>query len=124
LLLNRERIEFAFEKARANGLDDPIILVLDLQDERAARVARQTGLPWETIERCRRECQRCDVVPAQLISAPRWAVTCVTGPRMPNGSKGDDKASPPGTFRVVTIAAGGNSFADFPMPPDSHVAPE
>ena len=35
LLLNRERIEFAYVKAQANALDDPVILVLDLQDDSA-----------------------------------------------------------------------------------------
>jgi len=124
LTLNRERIEFAYEKARANGLDDPIILVLDLQDDRAARLAQLTGLPWEQIERWREECDRCDVVPTQILAAPRWAVLCVVGPTTPSSPKGIAKPSPAGTFRVVAIASNGNSFADFPAPPKSSLAPE
>lgn len=117
LLLNRERIEFAYAKALDSGLDDPVILVLDLQDDRAAQLAHLTGLPWEQIHQWRRECQRCDVVPTQVLSAPRWAVLCTVGPTTPNSPRGIAKPNPPGTFRVVAIAAAGNSFADFPLPP-------
>ena len=95
LLLNRERIEFAYVKAQANGLDDPIILVLDLQDDGAARLAQLNGLAWEQIERWREECGHCDVVPTQVLAAPRWAVMCVVGPMTPNG-KGNRQALPAG----------------------------
>jgi len=118
LLLNRERIEFAYEKALARGMDDPIILVLDLQDDRGARLAQSIGLPWEQIQRWRDECARCDVVPTQMLAAPRWAVMCTVGPTSPNSPRGIARPSPPGTFRVVAVAAGGNSFADFPLPPE------
>ena len=47
LLHNRERIEFAYEKAMADCMDDPVILVLDLCDDRAARLAVMTGSPLE-----------------------------------------------------------------------------
>ena len=116
LLLNRERIELAYVKARANGIDGPVILILDLQDEGAAQLAHQTGLPWDTIEQCRNECEQCGVVPAQVISAPNWAITCL----IDNG-KTD---IPTGTFRVVAIAAGGNSVTDFLLPPESCLGPE
>jgi hypothetical protein len=122
LLFNRERIEFAYVKARANGLDDPVILVLDLQDDRAALLAHRTGLPWETIEQLREECDRCDAVPTQVISAPRWAVMCTVGPMSPNSPHGIARPCADGAFRVVAIAAGGNSFADFPLPPTSNLA--
>ncbi len=122
LLHNRERVEFAYEKARRQGIEDPVILVLDLQDDRAARLAQQTGLDWALIERWRAECARCDVVPTQVISAPRWAVMCVVGPTTPNSPQGIAKPNAADTFRVVAIAAGGNSFADFPVPPSSAVS--
>jgi hypothetical protein len=119
LLLNRERIEFAYENAKANGLDDPVIVVLDLQDDRAASVARATGVSWEQIEQWREECGRCDVVPTQVLAAPRRAVQCVVGPTSLDSPQGFAKASPADTFRVVAIAAGGNAFLDFPLPPHS-----
>mgnify|MGYP006876613410 CR=1 FL=1 len=119
LLLNRERIEFAYEKALSKGLDDPIILVLDLQDDRAARLAQQTGLDWETIQRWREACLQGDFVPTQVLCAPRWAVMCTVGPTTPNSPRGIAKPCAPGTFRVVAMAAGGNSFADFPLPPEA-----
>jgi len=93
-----------------------------LQDDRAACLAHQTGLEWESIERWRAECGRCAVVPTQVISAPRWAVMCVVGPTTPNSPQGIAKPNPEGTFRVVAIAAGGNSFADFPAPPRSSLS--
>ena len=117
LFLNQERIEFAYLKAQANGMDEPIILVLDLEDERAAQLARLTGLPREQLEQWRKECDRRDVAPVQILAAPRWAVLCVVGPMTPNGSQGIAKPSPPGTFRVVAIASHGNSYADCPLPP-------
>jgi hypothetical protein len=117
LLLNRERIEFAYVKAQANALDDPVILVLDLQDDSAVRLAQLTGLPWEQIE----QCERPDVVPTQVVAVPRGAVLCLVGPTTPNRPKGVAQPNPPGTFRVVAIASNGNSFADFPLPPESSV---
>jgi len=117
LLLNRERIEFAYEKARGKGIDDPVVLVLDLQDERAARLAQQTGLEWEAIERWREECRRNDCVPTQVLCAPRWAVVCTVGPTSPNSPHGIARPCAPNAFRVVAIAAGGNAFADFPLLP-------
>jgi hypothetical protein len=84
LLFNRERVEFAYEKAAADGMDDPVILVLDLQDERAARLAQLTGLPWEQVRLWREECGRRDGVPTQILAAPRWAVLAVIGPMTPN----------------------------------------
>jgi hypothetical protein len=117
LLLNRERIEFSYEKARNNGLPDAIILVLDLLDERAARMSQMVGVPWDQIERCRDECSRLDVVPVHVIPVPQCAALCVVGPSTPRSPQGVAKPCAPGTFRVIAIAAGGNSFADFPLPP-------
>jgi hypothetical protein len=117
LMLNRERIEFSYEKARGNGLEGAMILVLDLLDERAARISRMTGVSWKQIEQCREECRRLDVVPVHVIPVPSCAAMCVVGPSSPRSPQGIAKPSPPGTFRVVAIAAGGNSFADFPLPP-------
>ena len=120
LLLNRERIEFAYEKARAGGLDDPVILVLDLLDNRAASLSRMIGVSAERIAQCREECRRLDVVPVHVIPLPPTAAMCIVGPSTPRSPQGIAKPCPPGTFRVVAIAAGGNSFADFPFPPVTH----
>jgi len=120
LLLNRERIELAYVKAQAKGLDDPVILVLDLQDDGAARLAQLTGVSWEQIEQLRKQCDRADVVPTQVLAVPRGTVSCVVGSTAPNGSKGIAQPNQPGTFRVVAIASSGNSFADFPAPPVSN----
>jgi len=122
LLLNRERIELAYVKAHTRGLHDPIILVLDLQDERAAALAQMTGTPREQIERAREECQRDDVVPTQVIAVPCQAVTClVVSPAVPSGPKEAVQPAPAGTFRVVAIASNGSAFADFPSPPAPYV---
>lgn len=123
LLHNRERVEFAYEKAVTQGIEEPIILVLDLMDERAAGLAQLTGLSWETIERWQDECRQKDVVPTQILAAPRWAVLCVVGPTTPNSPQGILKPVPSGTFRVAAMAAGGNAFADFPVPPPSSIDP-
>jgi hypothetical protein len=117
LLFNQERIEFAYEKAKSDGMVDPVILVLDLHDENAARLAQLTGLPGSQLKRWRKECARHDAVPTQILAAPRWAVLAVVGRMTANSLQGIVKANPPDTFRVVAIAAGGNAFADFPMPP-------
>jgi hypothetical protein len=124
LLLNRERIEFSYEKARRNGLQEAIILVLDLMDERAARLSQRMGVSWEQIEKCREESRLHDVVLVQVIAAPPDAALCLVGPTTPNSPRGIAKPNPAGTFRVVAIAAGGNSFADFPLPPMSSVEEE
>ncbi len=119
LLINRERIEFGYEKAQADGMDEPVILVLDLRDERAARLTHLTGVPWTKIDSWCEHCADCDTVPIQVLAAPRWAAMCVVGPTTPNSYQGIAKPCPPGMFRVVAMAAGGNSFADFPAPPQS-----
>jgi hypothetical protein len=121
LLLNRERIEVAYVKAHSRGLDDPIILVLDLQDEGAADLTQMTGTPREQIEQAREECQRDDVVPTQVLAVPRHAVTCLVSPVVPGGPKEAVRPNPAGTFRVVAIASNGSSFADFPSPPVSYI---
>ncbi len=119
LLHNRERIEFSYEKARAGGLENPVILVLDLFDDRAARMSQMSGVSWEQIERCRAEGHRLEVVPVYVFPVPPSAALCVVGPSTPKSPQGIVKPGAPGTFRVVAVAAGGNSFADFPLPPCS-----
>lgn len=119
LLFNQERIEFAYEKAKADGMDDPVIVVLDLHDERAAKLAQLTGLPKEQADRWCKQRSRHDSVPTQILAAPRWAALAVIGSMTPNSLQGILKPSPPDTFRVIAVAAGGNAFADFPMPPRS-----
>jgi len=119
LVLNRERIEFAYVKAQSKRMDDPIILVLDLQDDGAARLAQLTGVPWEQIERLREECHRSDVVPAEVIAVPQETVSCVVGPPASDGPKVVAQPVQRGSFRVVAIASNGNSYADFPAPPVS-----
>jgi len=123
LLHNRERIEFSYEKALAGGLDNPVILVLDLLDDRAARMSHMAGVSWEQIERCREEGRRLEVVPVYVFPVPPSAAMCVVGPSTPRSPLGIVKPAAPGTFRVVAIAAGGNSFADFPLPPGSSLGP-
>lgn len=124
LLANRERIEFAYLRARSNGMDDPVILVLDLEDDRAAQLAEWTGLARSQIERWRDAARERDVVATQILAAPRWAVLCVVGGMTPKSPQGIAKPNPPETFRVVAIASGGNSYADFPLPPDSSLVSE
>jgi len=119
LLLNRERIEFSYQKALTHGLEDAIILVLDLQDDRAARLSQMVGVTWEQIAGCRRACREADVVPVHVVAMPPCTAACLGGPTTPNSPRGIAKPAPEGTFRVVAIAAGGNSFADFPLPPRS-----
>jgi len=124
LLLNRERIEFTYEKARANEVDEPIILVLDLCDDRAARLSQLAGVAWEQIEQCRQDCRNAGAVPVYVMALPRWAAMCYVGPSSPRSPQGVAQPCAPGTFRVVAIAAGGNSFADFPLPPVANVEGE
>jgi hypothetical protein len=116
-MLNRERIEFTYEKVRRDGLDDPVILVLDLLDERAAHMSQRLGTPWEQIEQCREESCRLDVVPVHVVPVPPTAALCVVGPSTPHSPHALARSCAPGTFRVIAIAAGGNAFADFPVPP-------
>ncbi|MBN1588598.1 MAG: hypothetical protein JW888_03700 [Pirellulales bacterium] len=115
LLLNQERIEFAYEKAKVDGMDDPMVVVLDLQDERAGRLAQWTGLPRPQIERWQVEYDGHGPAPTRILAAPRWAVLAVVGPMTPNSPEGIVKPNPPGTFRVLAIASGGIAFADFPQ---------
>ena len=124
LLHNQERIEHAYENALMQGLDDPVILVLDLYDERGSRLAELSGLSCGQITRWREECLQREVVPTQIVAAPRWAVLTVVGPLTPNSVQGVIKPNPPDTFRVVAVAADGIAFADFPVPPRSvHQSP-
>jgi hypothetical protein len=120
---NREKIEFAYENALLHGHDDPVIVVLDLSDATAARVAELAGSSKEQIDRWRSECLQRDLIPTQIVAAPRWAVLTVIGPLSPKSPQGIIKPNPPGTFRVVAVAAGGNAFADFPLPPQPTTAP-
>jgi hypothetical protein len=117
LVHNREKIEFAYENALRHELDDPVIVVLDLSDADAARLAELAGSSKEQVDRWRRECSQRDLIPTQILAAPRWAVLTVIGPLTPNSPQGVIKPNPPGAFRVVAVAAGGNAFADFPLPP-------
>ena len=114
---NREKIEFAYENGLLHEIDDLVIVVLDLSDDRAARVAELAGSSKEQIDRWCRECSQRDLIPTQIVAAPRWAVLTVIGPLTRNSPQGIIKPNPPGTFRVVAVAAGGNAFADFPVPP-------
>jgi hypothetical protein len=118
LLLNREQIEYAYEKAVSKGVDDPVVLVLDLRDERAVYLALRAGLSMDFIDAWREKCYANGVVPTQIFSAPRWAAILTIGPLTPKSTFGISKPNPPNTFRVAAISAGGNVFADFPMPTD------
>jgi hypothetical protein len=71
LMFNRERIEFAYEKAVADGIADPVAIVLDLQDERAANLAYLMGLPKEQVAQWLIQCAKRDTMPALILTAPR-----------------------------------------------------
>ena len=117
LLNNREKIEMTYERACNEKMEDPVILVLDLDDPFASSVAKLGGLTSDRLDACRERCRSFGITPTQIVAAPRWAVIAVVGPSTPNSLAGILKPSPPGSFRVVAIAAGGNAFADFPLPP-------
>jgi len=119
LRINRERIEVACLKARHRGLLDALILVLDLQDARAAELAHSTGLPWPQIEQAREDCARDDVVPVLVLATSPNAVSCLVNGSASRGSKVIAQPPPPETFRVVVVASGGSAFSDFPLPPGS-----
>ena len=121
LLSNRERIEFTYDQAIAKGLDSPIILVLDLFDSRAVWMAQMVGAAWHHIERCRADCRDLDLVPVHVAAVPFCTALRLVGPTTSNSPHGIAKPCPSGTFRVVAIAGGGNSFADFPVPPVAEI---
>jgi len=118
---NRERIEFAYENALAHGVDDPMVVVLDLSDDRGARLAQLAGSSKQQVDRWRDQCAQRGQIPTQIVAAPRWAVLTVIGPLTPNGPHGVLKPIPPGSFRVAVVAAGGAAFADYPMPPQCDI---
>lgn len=119
LRMNCERIEVAYLKARAQGREEVVIVVLDLQDDRAAELAHATGLPWPQIRQAREDCARDEVVPALVLATDLDAVTCLVSGSGPSGPK--VTAQPPAaeTFRVVVVASGGSAYSDFPVPPES-----
>lgn len=119
LRMNRERIETAYLKARSQGREQVLIVVLDLQDDRAAELAHATGLPWPQIQQAREDCARDDIVPALVLATDLDAVTCLVSGSAPSGPKVTAQPPPAETFRVVVVASGGSAYSDFLVPPES-----
>ena len=98
--------------------------MLDLLDDRASRLAHLIGVSSERIAQCREACHGPGVAPVYVVSLTPPAAICLVGPSTRLSPQGIAKPCPPGTFRVVVMAADGNAFADFPLPPIANITIE
>jgi hypothetical protein len=109
-----ERIELAYETAVKQGLQNPMVLVLDLHDENARKIADTSGRNQRTDEVVA-EAERRGVVPLGIWHLPsdvaaRWLAD------FPDVVAQLHEIPPPSTFYTVMLAAGAVSLVLTPCP--------
>jgi hypothetical protein len=114
LQFNIERIEQGYLQAVKAGEERPVILIIDLRDKMGFELASRLG-PEETI-RVRDECNERDVIPTAILATSLPMAVKAIGMMTPTGSETLQTPLPAGRFWVVSIAAGGNSYAAMRIP--------
>lgn len=107
LVCNQARVEIASEKAKADGMDDPVIPVIDVQEDRAGRLAQLTGLPWRHVAQRREENGRNQSVARRNAGHLAPGRSGYGRPYNAQQSPGHPQPNRPGTFPVLALASVG-----------------
>ena len=114
LKFNVEKIEQAYLQAIKAGEERPVILIIDLRDKMGFELASR--LESKKTKQVREECNKRDVIPTALIATSLPVAVKVIGSMTPAGRETLQKPLPEGRFWVVSISAGGNSYAAMRIP--------
>ena len=111
----RERIELAYEKAVSEGLRNPVVLALDLQDDTARRVAETSGRDQRIDDVVAEAEKRGGLRPLGIRHLP-GDVAAKALATFPDVAASLNEMLPPWTFYTVVVAAGSASLALTPCP--------
>ncbi|MCY2993239.1 MAG: hypothetical protein NTY19_35955 [Planctomycetota bacterium] len=112
----REAIEAAYEKARRKGLRNPVVLMLDLRDDKAREIMEIIGGGPKADDQCA-EAERRGVEPRcyMHLAGDDAAKLLARIPGIPDVSD-QIREPPPGCFYTVLLVAGAMSLAPTPFP--------
>ena len=110
-----ERIELAYEKAVSEGLRNPVVLVLDLQDDTARRVAEASGHDQRIDDVVAEAEKRGDLDRLAFGICPAMSPPSALA-AFPDVAASLNEMLPPWTFYTVVVAAGSASLAVTPCP--------
>jgi hypothetical protein len=104
-LLGQGRAVSRWREALASGVDDPVVLILDLRDGDGRWVAESLGRAPEVAEHVD-EARRLDGVPLLITGVPRRVARCVLEALSPGVTETFDAADPASGFLVAVVAGG------------------
>jgi hypothetical protein len=90
------------------------MLTIDLRDKVGFGLASR--LAPENVKRVRDECNKRDVIPTAILATSLPMAVKVIGFMPPSGRETLRRPLPEGTFWVVSISAGGNSYGMLNIP--------
>ena len=114
LKFNIERIEQGYLQAVAAGEERPVMLVVDLRDKMGFDLA--SHLDPKHAEQVRDACNQRGVIPTAIMATSLPTAVKVIGFMTDSGRDTLRRPLPEGRFWVVSISAGGNSYAMLRIP--------
>lgn len=116
LNLNKNNVESAYTHADDRGVDDPVILLLDLRYTKALVLAEACIRSKDRIRQAIDDCARKKVIPTAVVAlSHRKAVEAMGSVSQP-ALETLSSTIPRGYFRVMVIALGGHSHSACPEP--------
>jgi hypothetical protein len=101
---NRDNIMNIYERARDNEMFDPVMIVLDLRDEKAARMARSRLKNGSRIRSLINECAEKKMIPTVILALPHEDAVSALGRVSQLAQQALSSTIPRSYFRVLTIA--------------------
>ena len=114
LNLNKENVEYAYTHADDRGVEDPVILLLDLRYKKALMLAEACIRSKDRIRKAIDDCARKNVIPTAVVALSLRKAVEAMGPVSEPALKTLSSTIPRGYFRVMVIALGGSQPLGMP----------
>ena len=114
--LNKENVEYAYTHADGRGVEDPVILLLDLRYNKALVLAEACIRSKDRIRETIDDCARKKVIPTAVVALSHKKAVEAMGSVSQPALEALSSTIPRGYFRVMVIALGGHSHSARPEP--------
>ena len=114
--VNRANIADAYWQAWEDNVHDPVVVMLDLRDEKAAAMAKSRFKKRSSIRKLVGECAEKEVIPTVILALPHDDAVEAMARISQSAQKALSSTIPRSYFRVMTIAFGEHIHTACPVP--------
>lgn len=115
---NQALVQQAWLQARRDGPPDPVVILMDPENEVARALTAAMGMTASSVARHRAECKARGMIPTIVGVAPRGAAVLICATTVKNSQMAGmlSLGGVPGFIDTLVIANGGNSLGRIPEP--------